>query len=263
VQVQVLSPANLPHQGLAANDRKSFFVAPGKIGRKSGAPEAIRHICVAIATLVFETGTALKFATSFRKCKMAWLYQDPDSRNYKVCFRHNGRSYKKSLRTKENSVAEGILGGVKRTLMRLEQNLLSLPPGTDVLTFVLSDGRRAEKPPPDIKVVTLQDVIDRHTAACSVGAMEQNSLDTVKMHLRHITKTLGKSFAMDTLKMTDLQRHVERRAKQRGIHKQPLSHCLRACGDDQEEIESLFCGRQCMADFWDLLTESLEDDAPI
>lgn len=153
---------------------------------------------------------------------MAWLYRDPHSMNYKVCFRHNGRSYKKSLRTKKNSDAEAILGGVKRTLLRLEQNLLDLPPGADILTFVLSDGRQAEKPS-DIQTATLQEVIDRYVAACSVGAMERNSLDTVKMHLRHVTRTLGKSFAIGTLKLTDLQRHVERRVKQRGIHKRLLS----------------------------------------
>ena len=75
---------------------------------------------------------------------MAWLYQDPLSQNYKVCFRFRGRPYKKSLKTADREDAEIILGGVKRTLLRLEQNLLDLPPEADILTFVLSDGRLAE-----------------------------------------------------------------------------------------------------------------------
>jgi integrase len=153
---------------------------------------------------------------------MAWLYQDPLSQNYKVCFRFRGRMHKKSLKTKNRQDAEIILGGVERTLLRLEQNLLELPPSADILTFVLSDGKQAEKPSlPD--VLTLQDLIDRYTSACSVGAMEENSLETTKMHLRHFVATFGKGFAVGNLKLADLQRHVEQRAKQRGIRKRPLS----------------------------------------
>ncbi|HEY7425275.1 MAG TPA: hypothetical protein VH682_13670 [Gemmataceae bacterium] len=153
---------------------------------------------------------------------MAWLYQDPRSRNFKVCFRFRGRSYKKSLKTTNRQDAEIILGGVMRTLLRLEQNLLELPPDADILTFVLSDGKQAEKPSLP-QVISLQDLIDGHTAACSVGAMEENSLDTTKMHLRHFVATFGKGFAVGSLKLADLQRHVEWRAKKRGIRKRLLS----------------------------------------
>ena len=40
---------------------------------------------------------------------MAWLYQDPLSENFKVCFRFRGRSYKKSLKTTARRDAEIIL----------------------------------------------------------------------------------------------------------------------------------------------------------
>ena len=153
---------------------------------------------------------------------MAWLYQDPLSQNCKVCFRFGGRSYKKSLKTTSRDDAEIILGGVRRTLLRLEQNLRELPPHADILAFVLSDGKHAEKPSRP-QTVTLQDLIDRYTSVCSVGAMEENSLETTKMHLRHFVATFGKGFAVGGLKLADLQRHVERRAKKHGIRKRLLS----------------------------------------
>src|SRR5690242_568002 len=128
---------------------------------------------------------------------MAWLYQDPLSQNYKVCFRFRGRSYKKSLKTQSRDDAEIILGGVKRTLLRLEPNLLELPADADILTFILSDGKQAEKPQPQPQALTLQDLIDRYTSACSVGAMEANSLETTKMHLRHFVATFSKGFVID------------------------------------------------------------------
>jgi integrase len=156
---------------------------------------------------------------------MAWLYQDPLSQNFKVCFRFRGRSYKKSLKTANRDDAEIILGGVKRTLLRLEQNLLELPSDAHILAFIMSDGKHTDKPMPQLpaEALTLQNLIDRYTAACSVGAMEENSLETMKMHLRHFVATFGKDFALTGLQLSDLQRHVERRAKKRGIRKRPLS----------------------------------------
>jgi integrase len=153
---------------------------------------------------------------------MAWLFQDPLSQNFKVCFRFRGRAYKKSLKTKDRGEAEIILGGVERTLYRIEQNLLELPQGADVVTFVLSDGKQTAKPS-EPKVLTLQSLIDQYTAAISVGAMEENSLDTVGMHLRHFVATLGEDFALGGLALADLQRHVTRRAKKKGHRGRPLS----------------------------------------
>jgi hypothetical protein len=192
--------------------RKSFSFAPGEIGRKSGAIAHLGTNCVAFASLVWEQAPAIQFAACSEEARMAWLYQDPLSHNYKVCFRYRGRTYKRSLKTTNHRDAAIILGGVKRTLLRLEQNLLELPPGADILTFILSDGKQAEKPSAQPQAVTLQDLMDRYTSASSVGTMEENSLATIKMHLRHFVATLGKNFAVGRLKLDDLQRHVERRA---------------------------------------------------
>jgi hypothetical protein len=63
-----------------------------------------------------------------------------------VCFRFRGRSYKKSIKTKYRSEAEIILGGVTRTLFRVEQILLELPAGVDIITIALADRKRVELP---------------------------------------------------------------------------------------------------------------------
>jgi hypothetical protein len=118
---------------------------------------------------------------------------------------------RKSTRTNNPSEAEIILGGVKRTLFRLDQHLLDLPPGADILTFVMSDGKQADALSPP-KPITLQELIERYVAACSFGAMEDSSLATVKLHLRHFVRTLRDDFTIANLKLADLQRHVELRA---------------------------------------------------
>jgi integrase len=52
--------------------------------------------------------------------------------------------------------------------------------------------------------------------------MEANSLATVRLHLEHFEKTLGKRFSIRDLTMADLQRHINERRKKKHRGK-PLS----------------------------------------
>src|SRR3954452_9081242 len=96
-----------------------------------------------------------------RSNAMAWLDFDTASKRFRIAFRYGGRQYKKSLKTKDRKEAETIKGGVEKTLMRLEQGLLELPSGADLLTFLLSDGKTTEKPGAP-EVFTLQNLVDRY-----------------------------------------------------------------------------------------------------
>jgi hypothetical protein len=56
---------------------------------------------------------------------------------------------------------------------------------------------------------TLSEYKDRYLQAIGLGAMEANSLDTVKMHRGHFVGSLGAHFPIQTLKLDHLQEHVE------------------------------------------------------
>ena len=153
---------------------------------------------------------------------------------FRVIFRHSGRRYAHTLNTANEAVAQGLRGGIEKTLMLLDQKVLKVPLGVAFLPFVVNNGQ--VDPPcenaasttvetdggerPDITLGELkEDFIETH----SVGAMEKNSLDTVAMHLRHLIKTFGVNFPVQTLTLAKLQEHVNRRAKKKGIRNRPLS----------------------------------------
>jgi integrase len=124
------------------------------------------------------------------------------------------------------SVASNVVGGVEPTLMLLEQHALQIPERADVVSFILSGGRTVKMP--DVKEaakvsVTLEQLKENYVETLAIGAVEENSLYTVKMHLRHFIKTLGAQFVMQTLTMNDLQEHVTTRAKAQGIKGRKLS----------------------------------------
>lgn len=143
-------------------------------------------------------------------------------KRFRVIFYHGGRRYAASIKTECEKEADAIAGSVERTLMHLEQGVVTLPEGVDLVCFVLSGGRTSEKPkPPPVR--TLTELHDRYIHALGLGAMEANSLDTVKLHLSHVVETLGKNFVLASLTQADLQRHVERRGRQKGHFKKRIS----------------------------------------
>jgi site-specific recombinase XerD len=145
------------------------------------------------------------------------------SDRFRIVFRVGGKKLHASLKTTDQREAEGCLARLEENLRLMERGRLVPPPDADIPTFLLSDGKIAEKLHLPDQALTLEAVIRRYVDVHSNGAMEENSLQTVEMHLRHFTESLGATFAINRLKQDNLQAHIDRRAKKKGIHKRKLS----------------------------------------
>ena len=141
---------------------------------------------------------------------------------FRLIFYLTGKRYSASLRTADPREADAIAGSAERTLMLLQQGVLTVPEGADLAPFVLSGGKLAERPKPP-PAHSLGELCDRYLRAHELGAMEENSLDTVRMHLRHFAKTLGAGFSAQALELSHVQQHIDRRARQKGARGRPLS----------------------------------------
>ena len=153
---------------------------------------------------------------------------------YRLVFRHGGKRFTHKLKTQEKGMADAIVGGVNRTLMLVEQQVLRIPDNANVVEFVLNGGQpvKSAEPPTEMpvetnrrvaKLITFEQLKKQYIETLSVGAVEENSLDTVKMHLRHLGRTLGESFPLPTLTLSNLQEHINKRAKAKGIRGRKLS----------------------------------------
>jgi len=142
---------------------------------------------------------------------------------FRVIFRYQGKQHSFTLGSVPRDEAEAKAGYVDLVLLRIRQNLLTVPAGVTIEEFLLSDGQvkkpeQAAVTEPTTFSLFRQKYIETH----SNGAMEQDSLQTVQMHLRHFERTLGEKFPLQQLTLPDLQRHVNQRAKQKYRGK-PLS----------------------------------------
>ncbi|MCL4204901.1 MAG: tyrosine-type recombinase/integrase [Pirellulaceae bacterium] len=99
--------------------------------------------------------------------------------------------------------------------MRLvERGILVIPPGADIPDFLLSDGKvvgPAEIP----AVVTLGDLISSYVDAVSRGAVEESTLYTIRIHVKHLKAVLGEALDVRCLTRNDLQEYINLRRAQR------------------------------------------------
>jgi integrase len=132
-------------------------------------------------------------------------------------FMYHGKRHTFTIGKVDDSEATATAAKADYVLMRLKQRLLSIPPGMDIVTFIQFDG----KPPPDSPATrdecTLAYLRDSYLDKHSNGTLEQTTLDGIGQHFRHWGDTLGERFPVSSLGLSDLQRHVDRRARMKGI----------------------------------------------
>jgi integrase len=133
---------------------------------------------------------------------------------YYCQFCHRGKRHTFTVGNVPEAEARAKAAQVDYLLLRIRQGFLEIPPGVDVATFVARDGRAepAADPAP-AGPVTFRQLREQYLDTHGQGAMEESSLQTVRMHLRHLGRTLGEQFPVGELTPTDLQRHVTRRAR--------------------------------------------------
>jgi len=155
---------------------------------------------------------------------MAWLEEHPTSGHFKVCFRWGKNKIKRTIKTSNRRDAEAATVRLEENITLVERGRLTLPADADIATFLLSDGKLIANPKdePAKDVLALGKMCDQYIEVHSHGAMEDNSLDTVRLHLRHFVKSLGGSFHIQSLTLDHLQQHVDRRSRKK-YRGRPLS----------------------------------------
>jgi len=87
---------------------------------------------------------------------MAWLDCERTG-IFQLGFTFGGRRFKRSLRTRDERVAEATLHRVEESIRLVETGRLSVPANADLATFLISDGKIASTPdlPEPISLGTL------------------------------------------------------------------------------------------------------------
>ena len=182
---------------------------------------------------------------------MASIEQDPQSKRYRLRFRFAGRGCKRSLGTTSKREAIAAQVRFEETLRLVESGRLTIPPETDPIAFLLSDGRATNTKP--LKLVTLGQLLDSYQEELPPGAKEDSTLYTEGIHLRHLKRLLKVRQSAVSLTLSDLQGYVNKRLRE-SRHGKPIRSdtikkeiaTLRVAwnwGIDHELIEKAFPSR--------------------
>src|SRR5262249_41659740 len=104
------------------------------------------------------------------------------NQTYRVVFMYAGRKHGYSLDTGDEQTALALRGGVEKTLMLIEHGALHIPDGADVVQFVKNGGKMVEEQKSPPAPLTLGQLKEKYVQTHGQGAMEANSLATVRMH---------------------------------------------------------------------------------
>jgi integrase len=152
---------------------------------------------------------------------MSWLEQHR-SGVYHVAFRVGETRFKRSLGTKDKRKAEGMAGRIDENIALVERGRLTIPDGTDVVAFLLSDGKVNGQPEPP-KSTTLKALFDDFLHNLRAGSIEDSTLYGMKIHIKHLKEHLGAHFRIQELQFDNLQDYVHHRGQDKGLRGRKLS----------------------------------------
>jgi integrase len=133
--------------------------------------------------------------------------------SYRVLFRYRRKQHSLPLGKVSEREAKAKSDQVDYLLLRLEQRLIELPSGVDIVGFFRDDGKvpAGGVTTPVTKTLTLSSLRDRFIAARQ-GGRERSTQKTSGTHFKHLADSFGERFPLLRLTQADLQRHIERRA---------------------------------------------------
>ncbi|PHQ31380.1 hypothetical protein CEE69_31410 [Rhodopirellula bahusiensis] len=133
---------------------------------------------------------------------------------YNIIVRFGGKRFVRSLKTNDHDAALSRKLRVEENISLIESGRLQLPAGSDLMTFLLSDGKLNKKPVAKASL-TLSALFTEFFDRLPAGTLEETSIATMKIHQGHLERILGKRFVVQGLSQDDLQRYVTKRSKQR------------------------------------------------
>lgn len=137
-------------------------------------------------------------------------------KSWRLLFNYKSRQHTLTIGEVSEVEAHAWKGKVELLLLRLKQNLLTLPAGCDICTFLEHDGKPpepklpAEQAPARKREVTLGQLREDYLATHR-SSLEANTLKTIEIHFNHLLGCLGEKTPLAALSLKELQTYVQSR----------------------------------------------------
>jgi len=131
--------------------------------------------------------------------------------SWRVIFRYQGKQHSFWIGQVGEKEAETVSGRVDYWLMRFKQNLVELPAGCDIVTFLEHDGKPPQYVSTRNKDLSLASLRDAYLDS-QQRKLEQTTLDGIGLHFNHLVRIFGPDKLVPTTTRADLQTYVDKRS---------------------------------------------------
>lgn len=138
-------------------------------------------------------------------------------RSFRVVFCYGGKKFSRSLNTKNEKTAQGILARVESLLHQVSVGTHTIPTGVDLPSYLISGTTHTEAPVQAVPL-TLEQLFDLYFAGLPDNCLEADTIKLMKIHERQLLKHFTAGFAIQTLTLSHLQTYVNKRSKDKGHH---------------------------------------------
>ena len=135
---------------------------------------------------------------------------------FRVSFRFGGVKHNRALKTRSEDEALARCRRLEENIRLVDCGRLSIPPGADIATFLLSDGKLDARPLA-CGPLTIANLFEVYFGELPDGALEPTTVQGLRIHERHLVRLLGARFGIQAMSVVDLQNYVKLRAKEKGL----------------------------------------------
>jgi integrase len=122
-------------------------------------------------------------------------------------FMYKGQRHTFTVGKVEEAEAHAVAARTDYWLMRLKQNLVTIPTGCSLVDFVRFDGKPPAHPPPEKKRLSLAALRDDYFAL-HAKVLDPRTVADMRGHWKHLARLLGEAAEAEALGLPDLQNYV-------------------------------------------------------
>jgi hypothetical protein len=126
--------------------------------------------------------------------------------SYRFIFRFPSKQHFVTIGKVSREEAEAKAAQVEYLLLRLKQELITLPPGVAIVQFLQGDGRSPVARNGVVATpekLTLGSFRDRYLETHGNDTLEERTLDGIRLHFKHLVSALGETFPIGDLALSE------------------------------------------------------------
>ncbi len=143
---------------------------------------------------------------------MAWI--EERGKRFRLAFRFNDEKFTVNLKSTNRKDTQACLSRLEENLRLVERGRLSVPTGTDLGLFLVSDGK-LDKKVEIVRLPSLATVFKKYQETFTAGAKEFVTRKMEDVHMKHLSRIIGGDKVIGEVTTGTVQQFIDTRSQEK------------------------------------------------